>query len=71
MGFGRDDRSMFAIRCDHCQKRYLVGTSAIVSFHNTDPGPEAVVAGPKGHAVVHDFRTESDRPLRDEVALVA
>ena len=62
---------MFAIHCDHCQKRYLVGTSAIVSFRNTDHGPEAVVGCPKGHAVVHDFHTDSDRPLVDEVALVA
>jgi len=62
---------MFAIHCDHCQTHYLVGTSAIVSFHNTDHGPEAVVACPKGHTVVHDFHTESDRPLRTEVALVA
>ena len=62
---------MFAIHCDHCQKRYLVGTSAIVSFHNTESGPEAVVACPKGHAMIHDFHTESDRAVQREVALVA
>lgn len=62
---------MFAIHCHACQKHYLVGTSAIVSFANREDGPEAVVTCPLGHAVVHDFRTESSRPLRDEVALVA
>ena len=67
----RDGGDMFAIHCDHCQKRYLVGTSAIVSFRNTDHGPEAVVGCPKGHALVHDFRTERDQPLRHEVPLVA
>ncbi len=54
---------MFSISCHTCQKRYLVGTSAIVSFGNTREGPEAVVSCPKGHAVLHDFRTDSSRPV--------
>ncbi len=54
---------MFAIHCNHCQKRYLVSTSAIDSFGNTDQGPEAVVHCPHGHAVLHDFHTEVSRPL--------
>jgi hypothetical protein len=54
---------MFSITCHHCQKRYLVGTSAIVSFGNTSAGPEAVVTCPKGHAVLHDFRTDTSSPL--------
>jgi hypothetical protein len=60
---------MFAIHCNHCQKRYLVSTSAIESFANTEHGPEAIAHCPKGHAVVHDFHTESSRPL--ESALTA
>ena len=56
-------KDMFSITCHHCEKRYLVGTSAIVAFGNTEAGPEAVVACPKGHAVLHDFRTDSCRPV--------
>jgi hypothetical protein len=59
-------KHMFSITCHHCEKRYLVGTSAIVSFGNTTAGPEAVVACPKGHAVLHDFRTETSSPLPAE-----
>ena len=54
---------MFSITCHHCEKRYLVGTSAIVSFGNTEVGPEAVVTCPKGHAVLHDFHTDVSTPL--------
>lgn len=54
---------MFAIYCNHCQKHYLVQSSAIVSFGNTEHGPEAVVSCPQGHAVLHDFHTETSRPL--------
>ena len=56
-------KDMFSITCHHCEKRYLVGTSAIVSFGNTADGPEAVVSCPKGHAVLHDFRTDTSTPL--------
>ncbi len=56
-------KSMFSITCHHCEKRYLVGTAAIVSFGNTEAGPEAVVACPKGHAVLHDFRSDTSSPL--------
>ena len=56
-------KNMFSITCHHCEKRYLVGTSAIVSFGNTAGGPEAVVSCPKGHAVLHDFRTDTSTPL--------
>lgn len=62
---------MFAIECHHCQKRYLVGTSAILSFRNTDHGPEAVVGCPRGHRVLHDFHTDASVPVAAEVALVA
>jgi hypothetical protein len=58
---------MFAIHCNHCQKHYLVGTSQIVSFGNTDQGPEAVVRCPKGHAVLHDFHTEVSRDVEPEM----
>jgi hypothetical protein len=61
-------KRMFSITCHHCEKRYLVGTSAIVSFGNTATGPEAVVACPRGHAVLHDFRTDTSTPVpADEV----
>ena len=56
-------KTMFSITCHHCEKRYLVGTGAIVSFGNTEAGPEAVVACPKGHGVLHDFRTDTSSPL--------
>ena len=65
-------KTMFSITCHHCEKRYLVGTSAILSFGNTAAGPEAVVACPKGHAVLHDFRTDTSSPLpADEVERIA
>ena len=61
-------QDMFSITCHHCEKRYLVGTAAIVSFGNTSTGPEAVVACPKGHGVLHDFRSDTSSPLpADEV----
>lgn len=64
-------KDMFSITCHHCQKRYLVGTSAIVSFGNTEAGPEAVVTCPKGHAVLHDFHTDTSSPVpADDVHLV-
>jgi hypothetical protein len=56
-------KHMFSITCHHCEKRYLVGTSAIVSFGNTAEGPEAVVSCPKGHVVLHDFRTDTSSPV--------
>lgn len=62
---------MFSIHCSHCQKRYLADTTSIVSFRNTDHGPEAVVECPRGHAVLHDFRTDVSMPLEAEVDLVA
>ena len=65
-------KTMFSITCHHCEKRYLVGTSAIVSFGNTSAGPEAVVACPHGHAVLHDFRTDTSSPLpADDVRRIA
>jgi hypothetical protein len=56
-------KHMFSITCHHCEKRYLVGTSAIVSWGNTSAGPEAVVACPQGHALLHDFHTDTSSPL--------
>ena len=63
MVIGTIIQDMFSITCDHCEKRYLVGTSAIVSFGNTEAGPEAVVACPRGHAVLHDFRADTSCPV--------
>jgi len=54
---------MFSITCDHCEKRYLVSTWRIVSFGNTEAGPQAVVSCPRGHGVLHDFRTDTSSPL--------
>lgn len=46
---------MFAIHCVDCERRYLVGTRSIESFHNTTEGPMATVKCPAGHLVVHHF----------------
>lgn len=47
---------MFSIHCPTCTARSLVGTDAIVSLHDTDHGPVAVVRCPRGHLVAHSFR---------------
>ena len=55
-------KHMFSITCDNCEKRYLVGTSSILAFGNTSGGPEALVACPVGHHVLHDFHTDTSSP---------
>ena len=56
-------KTMFSITCAHCEKRYLVGSSSIVRFANTEGGPEALVACPVGHHVRHDFHTDVSTPV--------
>jgi len=53
---------MFDIHCHVCDRRYLVGTRSITSFHNTSQGPIAYVHCPQGHALVRSFRDARTRP---------
>lgn len=56
---------MFDIQCPTCDRRYLVGTRSIRSFHNTADGPVAHVRCPHGHDVVRAFRIDAaPRPDR-------
>ncbi len=75
MVLGRIMKLMFRITCDHCEKSYLVGTSAIIAFANRSGGPEALVACPVGHQVHHDFHTDTSSPVptgdRQRVAAAA
>ena len=47
---------MFDVHCHHCDRRYLVGTRSIASFHNTSDGPIAYLRCPEGHLLVRNFR---------------
>jgi len=46
---------MFDIHCHLCNRRYLVGSRSIDSFHNTSDGPIAYVRCPQGHRLVRSF----------------
>ncbi len=46
---------MFDIHCHVCDRRYLVGSRSIQSFHNTSEGPVAYVRCPHGHHLVRSF----------------
>jgi hypothetical protein len=52
-----DDQVMYDIFCPHCNKRFLVGTASIDSFHNTSEGPAAYVKCPQGHHLMRHFRS--------------
>ncbi len=47
---------MFDVHCHICDRRFLVGTRSIVSFHNTSEGPVAYVRCPDGHTLVRWFQ---------------
>jgi hypothetical protein len=49
---------MFDIHCQACQRRYLVGSRSIRSFHNTSEGPVAYVQCPHGHQLLRRFRND-------------
>ena len=53
---------MFDVHCRLCDRRYLVGTRSIASFHNTSDGPIAYVRCPEGHLLVRHFRRNVTTP---------
>jgi hypothetical protein len=69
-----DDDSMYDIHCPTCATRYLVGSGAIDSFHNTSEGPIAYVRCPEGHRLIRYFRpaataaVSADPPTVEKVA---
>lgn len=44
---------MLQIHCPVCNHRYMVGTSSIVSMHNTSEGVLAYVRCPEGHVTLN------------------
>ncbi len=61
-----DDGVMYDIECPTCQTRYLVGTGAITSFHNTSEGPIAYVTCPQGHHLIRYFQPAATVAVPDE-----
>lgn len=62
---------MYDIHCPTCDKRYLIGSRSITSFHNTSDGPIAYVTCPAGHHLVRWFRGPGDTAAADARAEVA
>ena len=57
---------MFLLHCSGCDpdggRRHLVGTTSLLSLHNTADGPIAYVRCPNGHTVVIPYGREYEPP---------
>ena len=53
---------MHEVFCHHCDRRYVMGSGAIISLHNTSEGPVAYTKCPVGHRLVRYFRTGATVP---------
>ncbi len=61
---------MHDVFCHHCNRRYLMGSRAVISLHNTSEGPVAYTQCPAGHHLVRYFRTGETvaAPMVTEIA---
>lgn len=57
---------MFDLRCETCDRTYLVGSRRLLEIQNTSEGPVGRALCPLGHANPVDFRGRRARRLAPE-----